>query len=134
EGDAAVHVAAGNADHQAQVGLDQSSSRLAPAPNLLLERIPLRLVRRVALPQALPGLLPGFDSLGQLDLGRGGQQRHPSNLLKVDRQSLARAVRLVGRSLGLDGVLLREQGRHILYSSEPPSAAPPPPAGCSIIL
>ena len=106
--DAAVHVAAGDADHQPQVGLDQPPSRLAPVADLGLELLDLGRGERFALAQALRGGQAGLDRRGQLHLRRGGQQRDPADFLKVDRQGFAGAVRLRYLSFDADDRLLRQ--------------------------
>ena len=91
---AAAHIALGNGDHQAQIGLDElllgvQAHLLDAAEAALLAAIQFHAVGLGAL-QLLGGGHTGLDLHGQIDFLGGGEQGHLADLLEVHAHRVAR--------------------------------------------
>ena len=111
--DAAVHVAAGHADDQAEIGLHQPPAGDLPLEHSRLERPKLGRAVLAGRVQLAGGDGTRLDRLGQLDFGRRRQQRHPSDLVEVEGEGLADSLGLASAGiLSGDDIFRRHHRGH----------------------
>ncbi len=109
----ATGVLLGDADDQAQVGLEHVLLGLLALPDDVLQ-VGLELRGDLAaLRESLRGEQAGLHGTGELDLHLGGQQRHPADLVEVEPQDVDAQG---GAGLDLLLLLLLGLGRELLGS------------------
>src|SRR5579871_3260310 len=123
----AIHVTAGDADHEAEIGFDQGAPRRLAAADLPGEGVALggaQLGHCGGIGELLLGQPPRRDRLSELHLLRVGQQHDPADLLEVGRQHVAHRVARAGGRLRRRNRKLRVLADH---SADSPYGLAPSP-------